>query len=194
MKCQQIPPPAHLKEYIRSIWTLEAPASNQSPHSFRTFAEGAPGLIFQQVEDGRIYQNGKELPELFLYGSATTHAHIHATGNLTIVGFFFHPNALKTVFGLNAGLLTDTCMDASTLAACEYRSLPEQLMHAGSISGQIELLSSWVKVKAEKNHAQRDNIMQYAASVIAGSKGNVALKGLQIELQLSERSFERKFK
>lgn len=36
--------------------------------------------------------------------------------------------------------------------------------------------------------------MQYAVSVIAVSKGNIALKRLQLELQLSERSFERKFK
>ena len=36
--------------------------------------------------------------------------------------------------------------------------------------------------------------MHYAVSAIARSKGNVALKGLQIELRLSERSFERKFK
>ncbi|MDF2189118.1 helix-turn-helix transcriptional regulator [Paraflavitalea sp. CAU 1676] len=194
MKCQQLPPPEHLKEYIRSIWTLEVPADGQTPHVFRTFAEGAPGLVFQQAEDGKVYQNDKELPGLFLYGSATTHARLHATGKLKIVGIFLHPNALKTVFGLNAGLLTDTCIDASTLAVREYHSLPEQLVNTRSTIGQIELLSSWIKVKADKNHARRDNNMQYAASVIAGSKGNVVLKGLQIELQLSERSFERKFK
>lgn len=193
MKYQQLPPPEHLQAYVRCFWTLEAPDS-QAPHSFRTFADGNPGLIFQQVEDGSFYQNDKELPGLFLYGQATTHANIHATGNLKLVGLFLRPNALKTVFGLNAGLLTDTCMDASTLAVREYGSLQEQLMNTSSVAGQIDLLSSWIKVQAEKNQARENDQMQYAASIIAGSKGNVVLKGLQIELQLSERSFERKFK
>ncbi|WP_315823731.1 helix-turn-helix transcriptional regulator [Paraflavitalea speifideaquila] len=68
------------------------------------------------------------------------------------------------------------------------------MLNTRTTTAQIELLSDWIKVQADKNHALKDDIMKYAVSVIARSKGNVALKGLQIELQLSERSFERKFK
>lgn len=194
MQCQYLPPPAHLKEYIHAIWTLDLPADSQSPPELRTFAEGMPGLIFQQVTNGSLFQNDQQLHDLFLYGPATTHARLHATGDLHITGIFLRPNALKTVFGLNAGLLTDTCMDASTLAVREHHSLPEQLVNTRSLTDRIGLLASWIKVQAEKNQERRDSMIQYAVSAIAGSKGNVALKGLQIELQLSERTFERKFK
>lgn len=194
MNCQHFPPPENLKEYVHAFWSLELPAQSPAPPSFRTYAEGIPGLIFHQVTGGSLYQNDRELHQLFLYGPATTHARIHATGHLSMVGIFFRPNALKTVFGLNAALLADTCLDAGTLAACEYRALPEQLINTKTAIDRIELLAGWIKVQAEKNRERRDNMMQYAASVIAGSKGNVALKGLQIELQLSERTFERKFK
>lgn len=194
MKYQHFPPPEHLKEYIHAIWTLDLPANSEAPPSFRTFAEGTPGLIFQQVKDGSLFQNDQPLKDLFLYGPATTHARLHATGDLHIVGIFLRPNALKTVFGLNAGLLADTCLDAGTLAVREHQLLPEQLVNARSLTDRIGLLASWIKVQAEKNQERRDNMIQYAVSAIAGSKGNVVLKGLQIELQLSERTFERKFK
>lgn len=194
MKYQQLPPPGHLKEYISAFWTLEAPADSTTPHSFQTFADGCPGLIFQTVEQGSFYQNDKLLPGFFLYGQATTHARIHATGKLRAVGIFLRPNALKAVFGLNACILTDTCMDANTLVRPDGSSLSEQLVNTTSTTGQIEIISSWINTQAERNNSRRNDMMHYAVSEIARSKGNVALKGLQIEMQLSERSFERKFK
>ncbi|MBO9562025.1 MAG: AraC family transcriptional regulator [Niastella sp.] len=194
MKYEQIPPPAHLKEFVRGFWTLEAPSDSKAPQSFRTFADGCPGLIFHQVAQGSFYQNDKQLPDLCLYGQATTHARIHSTGPLTAVGIFLRPNALKAVFGLNAGILTDTCMDASTLIIKGNSSLTEQLQNTSSMPGKIELLSGWLNAQAQKHQNRKNDMMQYAISVIARSKGNVALKGLQTELQLSERSFERKFK
>ena len=194
MKYEQIPPPDHLKEFVRCFWTLEAPSESKAPQSFRTFADGSPGLIFQQVEEGSFYQNDKLLPGFFLYGQATTHARIHSTGKLTAIGIFLRPNALKSVFGLNAGILTDTCLDANTLTVKGGCSLSEQLVNTTSIPGQIELLSAWLNTQAQRHHTRKNDMMQHAVSVIARSKGNVALKGLQTELRLSERSFERKFK
>lgn len=194
MNYQFFPPPEHLKDYIHAIWTLDLPADSPASPSLRTYAEGCPGLIFQQVKGGTLFQNDQPLKDLFLYGPATTHARLHATGDLHMTGIFLRANALKTVFGLNARLLTDTCVDASMLTVRDHRSLPEQLVNTRSATDRIGLLASWIKVQADKNQERRDNIMQYAVSAIAGSKGNVALKGLQIELQLSERTFERKFK
>lgn len=194
MKYEQISPPEHLKEYVRCFWTLEAPAESTTSPSFRTFADGTPGLIFQREENGAFYQNDKLLPDVCLYGQATTHAVIHSPGKLSVVGIFLRPNALKAVFGLNAGVLTDTCLDANILAARDGISLSEQLLNTPSVTGQIEVLSSWLDIQAERNNARESGIMQYAVSVIARSRGNVSLKGLQTELQLTERSFERKFK
>lgn len=194
MKYQQLPPPEYLKEYVSCFWTLEAPADSTAPPSFQTFADGCPGLIFQTVEQGSFYQNDKLLPDFFLYGQATTHARIHATGKLSAVGIFLRPNALKAVFGLNAGILTDTCVDANTLVAPDGAKLSEKLVNTSSATGQIELISSWINMQAERNNSRKNDMMHYAVSVIARSKGNVVLKGLRIELQLSERSFERKFK
>lgn len=194
MKYAQIPPPAHLKAFVRGFWTLEAPSEGKAPTTFRTFADGSPGLIFHEVANGSFYQNGKELPHFFLYGQATTHANIHSTGPLTAVGIFLRPDALKAVFGLNASLLTDTCMDASMLILKSNTSLIDQLQHTASLPGKIELLAGWLHAQAQKHQHGKHDMMQYAVTAIAKSKGNIALKGLQTELQLSERSFERKFK
>ncbi|NII28864.1 AraC family transcriptional regulator [Pseudoflavitalea sp. X16] len=194
MQYKQIPAPEHLKAYVRYFWTLEAPPESNAPQSFRTIADGSPGLIFHQVEQGSFYQNEKLLPDIFLYGQATTHAEIRATGKLRAVGIFFHPNALKSVFGLNAGELTDTCVDVNILTAPDGISLSEQLVNTPSINHQIDLLSSWLHTQAGRNYTRNNDIMQYAVSAIARSKGNISLKKVQMELLLTERSFERKFK
>src|SRR5687768_6529976 len=101
MKYNQILPPDYLKPYIKYFWTLEYPGDSL-PKVFRTIADGCPGLIFHQTDKGEFYQNNKQLPSIFLYGQATKHAELYTGGKSSITGAFFYPNALKSIFGLDA--------------------------------------------------------------------------------------------
>ncbi len=194
MRYEQIQAPGYLKNYIRSLWTLENHLEESVPKTFRTIADGCPGIIFQQTEKGVFYRDDKKLPGIFLFGQSTKHAEISLTGKLNTIGIYFYPNALKSVFGLNAEELTDSCMDLDLFAHRQGSCLSEQLSNTSSIAGQIKILSSYLFSQIRKNNGRSDGIMQYALSEIIQSKGNISLKELQRELQLSERSFERKFK
>ncbi len=194
MECRQIQAPGYLKNYIRYYWTLESDGIDELPKTFRTIADGCPGLIFQQPEKGTFYQNDKQLPGIFLFGQATTHAEVRLTGKFSTIGIYFYPNALKSVFGLNAEELTDSCLDLDLVAKKQGVYLSEQLSNASSIKEQIAILSSYLFSQVQGNNRQVDETIQYALSKIIESGGNVSLKELQKELQVSERSFERKFK
>jgi AraC-like DNA-binding protein len=192
MNYQSFEPPDILKPYVRYFWSLETDADNPSEKSFRTIVDGCPGLIFQQNNKGTFYKDDQRLPETFLFGQSTKHAELNLSGNLNVTGIYFYPNALKSVFGLNAEELTNSCMDANLLVHDFY--LSEQLANASSLEEQVEILSSYLVFQIEKNVKQDDKIMQFALTQIIQSKGTIPLQKLQKQLQLSERMLERRFK
>ncbi|MDR6941080.1 helix-turn-helix domain-containing protein [Mucilaginibacter pocheonensis] len=194
MEYRQIPPPDYLKNYIRFFWTLEINEAGIPSRLFRTVAEGCPGLIFQSPEKGTMYQFEKELPSIFIYGQSTRHAEIQFGGSFTTIGICFYPNALKTIFGFDADELTDTCTCLDLLARKDGYLLAEQLMDAALVADQIEVICAYLFFKLRKNNRYEDQAMQFAISRIIQSKGSVSLQELRGYLQLSERSFERKFK
>lgn len=193
MKYTQIQPPDHLRSYIKSFWTLEYGADSASK-TFRTIADGCPGLIYQQTDNGEFYQNSKQLPSVFLYGPATTHAQLSTGGKSCITGIFFYPNALKSIFRLNAEELADSCMDIKLIPATKNFELAERLSNSSSTNDHIGIMSSYLSLQITKNRIDTDPTIQHALSLIHQSDGNISLKNIQKDLQLSERSFERKFK
>ena len=193
MKYKQIEIPHYLKDYIQSFWVLNN-FTNAAAKSFRTIADGCPGLIFQHPEKGVLYQNEKQLPAGFLYGQATKHNTLQLSGQFSTVGIFFYPHALKTIFGLNASELTDSCIDLTLLSATQGFQLSERLMKSISTDDQIEIVSSFLFSQMQKNNQPVDGKTGYALSRIILSKGSISLKELTESLNLSERSFERKFK
>lgn len=151
-------------------------------------------MIFQSTHEGTFYQCAKKLPGFFLYGQFTSHTELQATGSVNMIGVFFRPHALKAIFGLDAGILTDSCVDANTIAVKHGMDVQEQLLNALTTTDRINILSSWLLTLIRKNEKRADPVVQYAISSITGSKGSIPLKQLQRTLQLSERSFERKFR
>jgi AraC-like DNA-binding protein len=195
MRYREIPPPAYLKDYVRYFWTMEDHgAASQEPRAFRAIADGCPGLIFQSSHEGYFFQPDRRLPGIFLYGQATAPTEFHASGRLNAIGVFFYPNALKAVFGLDAFALTNTCLDANTIQLESDYDVQEQLLNAGTVEEKVKILSAWLWALAKQNDTQHDAVIKYAVSQITGSKGGIQLKDLLADIQLTERSFERKFK
>jgi len=193
MKYQQIQPPDCLKEYVRYFWTLEYQSNTEGSRSFRTIADGCPGLIFQHSDKGTLFQQEKELPPVFLYGQSTGFSEIRLSGILSTIGIYFYPHALKGVFGLDADELTDSCLDLNVLTLKQNFPLSEQLLNAVSIKERVGILSAFLFAQIRKNTGLIEGPIQYALFRISETKGTVPLKDLLVTLQLSERSLERKF-
>jgi AraC-like DNA-binding protein len=195
MKYNQIQPPGYLKGYVQHFWTLESSCDDVIPKTFGPVADGCPGFIFRESESGAFYDVDKgSLPALFLYGQTIKPREINSKGAFKTIGASFYPNALKSIFGFNADELTDGCIDLNAMAEEQGVYLVENLLNTPSTQRQIEILSSYFFVQIQKNKVSTDKVMQYIISEIIASKGNIALKTLQEKSQLSERSFERRFK
>ena len=194
MRYQELPPPSYLKNHVRYFWTLESNGVVHEPKIFGPTADGCPGLIFQQSADGIFYQENKELPDLLLYGQTTKYTELHITGSICSIGVICYPHALKSVFGLNADELTNSCMDLDILAVTKDFYLTERLGNAPSLTEKIDIISTFLFKQINKNSTSADEITHFALSQIIESGGSIALKELQQRLQLTERSFERRFK
>jgi AraC-like DNA-binding protein len=194
LKYQQIQPPEFLKNYVRYFYALETKEQTPARYTFRTMADGGPGLLFQPREDGSYSQGDKMLPELFLYGQSTTHVETCLNGTFTTLGVLFYPHALKSVFGLDAHELTDLCLDLNAEAVKQGYRLSEQLAEAPTVEARVGVLSAYLFFLIQKNSVLTDRKMEHAITQIVQSGGSLSLKALHKDLALSERSVERKFK
>ncbi|WP_420150409.1 DUF6597 domain-containing transcriptional factor [Spirosoma sp.] len=195
MKYEKIPPPVHLKRYVEYFWICENKHTSSASKTFRPITDGCPGLIVPLYENELLFdQNKKQLPTLCLYGQTIKHREIHAIKRMNVMGVCFSPVALKSIFGLDADELTDTCTDLSALGGQQPLFLAEQLINADSVTCRIDLLSAYLINQISRNRAQHDNVTHQALSRLIISQGSVSLKELQDELNVSERYLERKFK
>lgn len=194
MEYQKIIPPPSLRDHVRYFWTLESAPGDDIPRTFKTLADGSPGLIFQHSDQGNFYQFDKKLPSVFLYGQTTRHTDIYSPAQFRTTGIYFYPHALQSVFGMNATELTDTCVDVGEMGQQQGISLPQQLLDTASQQHQVEILSGYLSNLLRINDPQADKFFPYVLSKMIESKGNISLKALQEELCMTERSFERKFR
>lgn len=188
MHYKLITPPDHLKQWIRFFWALET--DGEVSHVLNPLADGCPGIIFQHASDGQFYDRAKHLmPEIFLYGQTINCSPLSLNGKFKTVGICFYPSALRSLFRINASELTDSCVDITLLTD----QLKEPLANSISLTEKIEIFSSriWDIIKREEPAA--DRATEFAIRRIVQSNGNLQLRSLQKEMQLSERGLQRKF-
>ncbi|MGY3211977.1 DUF6597 domain-containing transcriptional factor [Mucilaginibacter sp. HD30] len=192
MSFKVIHPPAALQPYVRYFWILES-EEDASEKNFRTMADGCPGIIFQHPDSGNFFQESKKLPDAFLFGQTTRYAELNLSGKFSTVGVYLQPNALKALFRLKAEEFTDACLNLS-LFAKSGETLSEELTNTDQAGERVALISAYLTRQLEINVKRQDPAMDFALNQMIRSEGQIALAKLQNELQLTERSFHRKFK
>lgn len=189
-------PPENLRPFVRYFWVLENNDPGNPIVQFSPLADGCPGIMFQPPDKGSFFypEENKELPGVFLYGQTIQPAKMILTGQLNTVGICLQPHALRSVFGIDAHELTGTCVDLGLVQHKKERYLQEQLLSAASIEETINLLAASLLNTAQHNSNRQDAITNFAVNEILTGKGVISFSALQKQLQLSERTLERRFK
>lgn len=190
MKYHQIPPPLHLQDYVRYYWALESSGRPDEQVHFVTIADGSPGIIFQQ-SPGASFQEGKQLAGIFMYGQTTAHTRIVSPATFSTIGVYFYPHALKSIFGMDSNELTDDCVDLDLFL--NGKRLMERLESALDIAAKADILSEYLWEQVCRHDHSLQAATRYALQRIIQSQGNISMKDLRQELQVSERTLERRF-
>ncbi len=185
---QKIYPTELLQRYVRYFWVLEGNGLDFSQKTtFKIMSDGLPGLIFQTNKKAFRDRDNKELPQLFLYGQTTRYTEQIAINSFQNIGIYFQPNALKSIFGIDANELTNLHIDIDDILKT---NITEQISNTTSTNEKIELLTAFLLQQVKRINISSEQL-NFAISQL--EKG-MSLQGIQNELKISERSLERYFK
>jgi len=183
---QNISIPERLRAFVRHVWTLDS-------RDLSVYADGSPGIIFQQTDSSLILNDNKKLSPVFLYGQTVQPIRMTAEGNVKMIVVCFHPHVVHSIFRLSAKEITDDCLDLSLLPPVPGINLTEQLWNTVTLEKQTDILFDYMQQVITRNRSTIDAGMEYAATQLWQSGRQLSLKNLQQTLNQSERTFQRKF-
>lgn len=195
MNYRTIPPPQNLSPYVKYFWTLESKSQETSFKTFGAIVDGSPGAIIVRKENEAFCDEQKRrLPGILLYGQTITPVKLKAAGNFNAIGICFQPHALKSIFGFDASELNDTCIDLDSTNTKKMGKLSDKLAEAITLDDQMEAVYQYLMRHIESNVHKAEGVTTHALNQITSMRGNLSLHELQRQLNVSERSLERKFK
>ncbi|MEZ0611865.1 helix-turn-helix domain-containing protein [Fibrella sp. WM1] len=191
---QRIAPSAALRSFVKEWLVLETIDPAAPAQSFSFFADGFPGLVFQQSARAGVMLANKTdtLASLFVYGQPVKPVQITTEGPFRLIVGLLHPQAIRPLLAVRANELTDTCYDLSVLPTHHIESLQDQLWYR-TAAEQISRLSAYLLQLARTTAFGADPALDYALGRIRMTNGLTQLPALQQYLNISERTFERRF-
>lgn len=191
MKILKIQPPSYLRGVVYEFWHTAVHNSSTSIESYKIFADGAPGIIFQHNNgNSNLFRDAVSLPVAFIYGQkseAPCTNFIH--GESSIFGVSFQPATIKQLFSINSSELTDSLVDINIFFS---KTLTEKLLDANSVQHLVELFSREIYQKLLQ--AKKQHVIQESIHRIRNCESNIDTAFLARQYCLSRRQFQRKFK
>jgi AraC-like DNA-binding protein len=182
-----------LSPYVKDIFVFENQDDKKNT-LLPFYADGYPGIIFQQATNGVLLRpKNKLLSEFFLYGQTIKPIELSINGAFKLTVFQLYPFAAKTLIGINPKQLNDDCFDLSLLANVGVNHTIAQLKSKPDFIFQRETISSFLLKLIHQSAVPPDQRVQLGICLILNSKGKVSLQSLRESLHVTERTLERQF-
>lgn len=192
MNFQNIIPDKSIALFVKNIWVFEN--ENSTHTSLPFFADGLPGLMFQQSENGlTVNPHNKRMPEIFLYGQTIKPITLEISGAYKIIIFQFYPFVLKAFWEITPESINDSCYYLDNTFGKSIDELTQELISAPTILNKINMMSDLLLMYFERKKNNLDFAVRQAIQHIIDSKGLVAIKAIAEKENLNIRTFERRF-
>ncbi|MBV8256058.1 MAG: AraC family transcriptional regulator [Chitinophaga sp.] len=190
MKYKQVQPVTKLQPYIRYFGLLESDGSCNQTKTFKIIADANPGLIFQETTNSFTDINNEKLPQLYLHGLTRSNSQKTVTGEYCNLVVCFQPNAIKSIFGIDADELTDSYVHLNDIVK---NDLASQLLVEKRLNKRITIISDFISRLIVKNKHCENLQASYAVTNL-NINNDDGLHRIQSELNITERSLQRMFK
>ncbi len=158
------------------------------------FADGYPGLIYHETEKGLwVNPHNKQMPSLFLYGQTIRPVELVLQGAYRLVVFQLYPFVLKSFFNVNPKDLNDDCYNLELMPDGKGAAIMQQLEQSSSTGEWIGLITDFLYARFRQKKETLDLSVRQAIQQIINHQGQVSIAALFTALNLSERTFERRF-
>ncbi|WP_342749507.1 helix-turn-helix domain-containing protein [Taibaiella chishuiensis] len=188
---KEIIPPPILQPYIHQLLLIKSEGKTAGTTAFKVFADGLPGLIFQQYAGSFCDRDGNPLPQLFVHGLTTRYSEKTATGAFYNLTVRLKPYGLKVLFGVDAHLLTDCYLPLETLVK---NSLAEKLSEAITLHDKIAILNAFFIARIGAGQDSEQAKIAQVVKKIHSTNEDLSLSSIPAMLRISERSLERLMK
>ena len=193
MNFQTIKPDRSISLFVKNIWVFESDDKTTTT-KLPFFADGYPGLMFQQTENGLTVQpHNKLMPEIFLYGQTIKPIVLEISGAHIILVFQLYPFVLKTFFDVIPQSINDNCYYLDDIMGFNIADLIEKLLSCTIIEKKIGIISNLLLGYFEKKKQNLDFKIRQAIESIMVSKGQDSIRSIAERLKLNIRTFERRF-
>ena len=191
MNFKTVDPDYLISLFVKNILVFEESKIDQKT-VLPFFADGYPGLMFQETENGLLVSpHNKQMPLLFLYGQTIKPIELIIEGAYKLIIFQLYPFVLKSFFNVTAKDINDGCHDLQTLEG--GTKVIHQLTQNSNLEKRIEILSTFLLDIFQVKKETLDLQIRKAIQVIIDNKGQTTIKDICSEIHLTERTFERRF-
>lgn len=186
--------PSELADVIARFTVIEEDNPAQTVNSMSYFADGLPGLMFHRSENDIFLNNDqRKLSRLFLYGQTVKPIEISTKGPFQAIIVHLFPHTIKSLFGIDADELRDDCIPAEKLTRKNIFHLEGILSDTTCLETRLNLIINAMKRWLYVQDVSINKEFQFATQTIIQSKGTVPLESIHVELDISERTFQRRF-
>jgi AraC-like DNA-binding protein len=193
MNFQRIIPDKSVSLFVNQIWVFEHTDQIEKTN-LPFFADGYPGLMFQQTENGLIVNpHKKAMPVLFLYGQTIKPIELEMVGAYKIIIFQLYPFVLKSFFDVTPQTINDNCYDLSGIKELDVLAFSKQLINCASLEQQIQQISHLLLHFFERKKEKLDFKIKQAIEAIIVSKGKESIKRIATDIKINNRTLERRF-
>lgn len=179
--------------FVKNILIFEGSDSSQKT-ILPFFADGYPGLIFQQTKSGLLVNPfNKLMPGLFLYGQTIHPIELIMEGEYQLIIFQLYPFVLKSFFGIEPDSLTDNCYDLAADKQSAGASCLEKLKEETLVKNKCVIIADFIECLFLNKKEDFDIPITKAIQKIINSRGQLSIHDICAELFITERTFERRF-
>lgn len=192
MNFQSIVPDPSVSLFVKNIWVFESEEKG-STTNLPFFADGFPGLMFQQTENGLIVKpHNKKMPEIFLYGQTINPIVLEISGTYLIVIFQLFPFVLRNFFDVLPQSINDNCYYLDNTDGT-ISKLKQQLISCTTVNEKIDIISNLLLHYFETKRQNLDFEIRNAIAAIMTTKGQENIGAIVAKQNLNLRTFERRF-
>ena len=194
LKFTILPAPDILQQEVECIRIGEH--SGEEGAAIKVAPNARPGIAFQHCDGQPALENIvtpsgiTSTPTLFLYGTGTQPSVMNfKNGSYATIQVILKPHALKTLFGINASVLSNGHAELDEFSTDDLNA---QLMEAGTERDRVTYLINFLATKLKEEN-KRDTLIEESLRLIHRHIASISVKFLLETLCISERHFERRF-
>lgn len=186
-------PPTSIALLVKDIWIFEESETTKKTN-LPFFADGYPGLLFQQTENGLFIEpHNKLMPISFLYGQTIRPITMQLNGTYLLIIFRLYPFVFKSFFGVDPKSINDGCYDLEAFREENIRSFNRQLLAYKTVEAKVEAIANLLFTLLEQKKQNLDFKVRQAIEHIVCTNGQESIRSIATAVHVNGRTLERRF-